>query len=135
MNSFIVLEPYSFFLFLEFSLNDFPKEIRDQLQETSNVTYCYYKGFRHGSHSQDKYEVNDTFYYSIATCLLFVIIFEVKSYTIKWILCIKYLLQHLLLILTGLLAYAIPDMPFIIKEHLAHDDKMIHALRQEAKGY
>lgn len=35
------------------------------------------------------------------------------------------LFQHVVLILTGILAYAIPDVPLVIKEHLAYEEQQM----------
>ncbi|GJQ83749.1 hypothetical protein Trydic_g15877 [Trypoxylus dichotomus] len=99
----------------EFAVADFEESIRLRLQATNNISFCYYKGYRHRPNETEKYKHNDEYYYLLGMSFFMIILFE-----------------HGVLLLTGILAYAIPDIPFVIKEHLAYEDQVLSVAKRKS---
>ncbi|XP_068912483.1 anoctamin-4-like isoform X2 [Tenebrio molitor] len=67
----------------------------------TNISVCYYPGKRYPPDHTEKYELTDDHWYNLTIKFLTVVIFE-----------------HLVMLVTGVIAYIIPDIPFSVKEHI-----------------
>ncbi|CAG9766699.1 unnamed protein product [Ceutorhynchus assimilis] len=75
--------------------------------KASNSTLCYYPGQRYPPDHPLKYQRRKDFWQHLGIKFAVVVIFE-----------------HLVIIIKGLVAYAIPDVPFSVKQQIAHQEKM-----------
>jgi hypothetical protein len=83
----------------------------------TNISVCYYPGKRYPPDHPEKYELTDDHWYNLTIKFLTVVIFEVSKDEFKFY--IKFVFsQHLVMLVTGVIAYIIPDIPFSVKEHI-----------------
>lgn len=102
------LQGYIKFTLSEFNTSDYKSDMGPILDsgEISPAT-CFYRAFRNGPGTVNEYELSYEYWYIFCIRIIFIVIFE-----------------HVVLSLTGLLAYAIPDMPQKIK-YLMLREKLI----------
>ncbi|XP_048524159.1 anoctamin-4 isoform X2 [Dendroctonus ponderosae] len=90
-----------------FAMNDFEifdGSIDDKLKLTK---VCYYEGKRYPPNHPLKYKRRKDYWLHLAIKFAAVVIFE-----------------HVLVVIKGLVAYAIPDVPFSVRQQIAHQEKM-----------
>ncbi|GIX71860.1 anoctamin-1 [Caerostris extrusa] len=94
-----------------FNTSDFPRDSQPQplilpgSQDPMNVTICRYRDHRNAPWEEDKYSFSDEYWLLLAIRFAFVLIFE-----------------NLILMLTTLLRWLIPDVPKKLMERIRHEN-------------
>ncbi|KAL1516165.1 hypothetical protein ABEB36_000084 [Hypothenemus hampei] len=90
-----------------FDMHDF-KVIDESIHNTTIdiIRYCYYKGKRYPPDHPLRYKRRQDYWYYLAIKFAVVVIFE-----------------HVLILLKGIIAYAIPDVPSSVKQQVMHQEK------------
>ncbi|KAG8315422.1 Anoctamin-4 [Homalodisca vitripennis] len=89
-----------------FNTSDFVDDMgidKDALEEDEPPT-CQYRGYRNGPDHEDKYGLSPQYWHVFAARLAFVVVFE-----------------HIVFALTGIMAYAIPDVPREVKTQIQRE--------------
>ncbi|XP_044261976.1 anoctamin-6-like isoform X1 [Tribolium madens] len=80
-----------------------------------NLTVCYYPGRRYPPDHPSKYELTEEHWYILTIRFLAVVVFE-----------------HIVMLITGIIAYIIPDIPFSVKEHINYQRDQFKAIKLKA---
>ncbi|XP_064213995.1 anoctamin-5 isoform X3 [Tribolium castaneum] len=80
-----------------------------------NITYCYYPGKRYPPDHANKYQLTEDHWYTLTIRFLAVVVFE-----------------HIVMLITGIIAYIIPDIPFSVKEHINYQRDQFKAIKLKA---
>ncbi|KAF7273724.1 hypothetical protein GWI33_013578, partial [Rhynchophorus ferrugineus] len=95
-----------------FNMNDF--YILDQSNVSFTENTCYYPGKRYSPDHQLSLQRRKGFWYLLSIKFGVVVLFE-----------------HVVIIIKGLLAYAIPDMPFSVKQQINYQERLHKKLRMK----
>ncbi|XP_076467087.1 anoctamin-1-like isoform X3 [Babylonia areolata] len=87
-----------------FNTSDFEERHQPALALRGNVQSCRYRDFRYPPGHTDQYEYSDIFWHVLASRLAFVVIFE-----------------NLVVVVTSLIAWLIPDVPVLLKEQIRRE--------------
>lgn len=89
---------------------------------------CFYQGRRYPPNHPLKYQHREDYWFNLATKFLIVVIFEVsltKRFRLWSRLFIPlFVIQHVMVTLKGFVAYAIPDVPFSVRQQVIYQKKM-----------
>ncbi|KAJ3641473.1 hypothetical protein Zmor_027980 [Zophobas morio] len=91
------LEGYITTLLSVYNVSEFPFTY----EARRNVSVCYYPGKRYPPDHPLRYQLTDDHWYTVTVKFLAVVLFE-----------------HIVMLITGIIAYVIPDIPFSVKEHI-----------------
>ncbi|PSN52662.1 hypothetical protein C0J52_06028 [Blattella germanica] len=94
-----------------FKTSDYGKDMGADPTENDPTT-CQYRGYRNGPNHTEKYDLSPQYWHVFAARLAFVVVFE-----------------HIVFALTGVMAYAIPDVPSEVRTQIQREK----LLEKEAK--
>ncbi|XP_065334974.1 anoctamin-4-like [Cloeon dipterum] len=104
------LEGYVRFTLSAFAIEDY----QANTTPPEGVTECLYRGFRKPPGDPQEYEVTLEYWHVFAARLAFVVVFE-----------------HVVMGLSGLIAYAIPDLPWDVREQEYLEEKIMEKATQK----
>ncbi|RZC33898.1 anoctamin-5-like [Asbolus verrucosus] len=94
-----------------YNTSEFPLTYESYL----NISVCYYPGKRYPPDHPQRYQLTDVHWYELTLKFLAVVVFE-----------------HVVMLITGVIAYAIPDIPFSVKEHISHHRDQLKEMKLKA---
>lgn len=90
-------------------------DVQDFRYQNMTVTTCYYPHMRFPSGHEREYELREDYWYVLA---------------VRWGTVLAFI--HVVFLLAAIIAYAIPDMPFFVKENIKYREKLNRQYKRQA---